>query len=84
MDALTMMILISVGNVVAWVAAMVQPGAERGLLVNVVACTAGAFAGGWLARSRFPEFDGFGLIGLGFAGALAALWLVRRLRAFRP
>jgi len=80
MDAVSMMILISIGNVVAWVAAMRGRPAERMLLLNVVVCCLGAFAGGGLAVWLTPTgLARIPLIFLGFLGALLALRLTRRL-----
>lgn len=80
MDAVSMMILISIGNIVAWVAAMRDSSAERMLLLNVIMCCLGAFAGGALAVWLTPPgLMRIPLIFLGFLGALAALRLARRL-----
>lgn len=78
MDAVSMMILISIGNVVAWVAAMREKRAERLLLLFVVVCCLGAFAGGGLALWLLPDHGRIALILLGFIGALLALRLARR------
>ncbi|PIW27393.1 MAG: hypothetical protein COW30_10480 [Rhodospirillales bacterium CG15_BIG_FIL_POST_REV_8_21_14_020_66_15] len=75
MDALSLMVVISIGNVVAWVVAIYTRNGVHALLKNVVLCSTGAIAASWLAAALIPEFQAVGMILSAFAGAVAALFL---------
>ena len=72
-----MMVVICIGNVVAWVAAMYVEGALPGLLGHLVVSTAGAFAGAYLSLQLLPSFAGLGMIPAAFAGAVLLLYALR-------
>jgi uncharacterized membrane protein YeaQ/YmgE (transglycosylase-associated protein family) len=82
MDPYSMMIVISIGNVVGWLAAMYVKNALPGLLGHVVVSTAGAFLGGDLALGLFGACAKFGMIIGAFIGAALLLYLLR-LRVWR-
>jgi len=72
-----MMIILSIGNVVGWLAAMYVKDALSGLIGHIVISTIGAFIAGYLSLRIFPEFDKFGMIVGAFIGAVLLLFIVR-------
>lgn len=77
MDPVSQIIVLNIGNVVAWLAALYVQGTLRGLIGNVIVSTIGAFAGGLLALQLLPKLDKPGMIVGAFAGAALLLYLVR-------
>ena len=77
MDPLTMMVMLSIGNVVGWTAAMYVPRALPGLIGHVVIASIGAFAGGYSALALFPAHAGVSVIPTAFAGAVLLLYVLR-------
>ena len=57
MDPISQMIMISIGNVVAWLAAIYVKDALPGLIGNLVISTTGAFVAGYLCLRFLPELD---------------------------
>lgn len=72
------MIFISIGNAVAWLAAIYVKNADRDLLGNVVVGTVGAFIAGYLSLRLFPAFDTFGMIAGACIGAVLLILAVRQ------
>ncbi|MDH3911406.1 MAG: GlsB/YeaQ/YmgE family stress response membrane protein [Rhodospirillales bacterium] len=72
-----MMIIISIGNVVGWLASIYVKNALPGLLGHVVISTTGAFIGGYLSLRIFSESDKFSMIISAFIGAALLLFIVR-------
>lgn len=54
MDPMSQVVVISIGNVVAWLAAIYVKDALRGLIANVVVSTLGAFGGAYLSLALLP------------------------------
>ncbi len=77
MDPLSMMLVLSIGCVVGWLAAMYVQGALPGLIGHVVVSTIGAYVVGYLALWFFPGFYYFSLIFGAFIGAALLLYLLR-------
>ena len=77
MDPYSMMIIISIGNVVGWLAGLYVRNALPGLIGHVVISTIGAFIGGYLSLRIFPEFDKLGMIVSALIGAALLLYVVR-------
>ena len=75
MDPISLMIVISIGNVVAWLAAIYTKNGTRALLRNVIACSAGAIACSYLASLLVPDFQAVWLLLSAFSGAVAALFI---------
>jgi uncharacterized membrane protein YeaQ/YmgE (transglycosylase-associated protein family) len=71
------MIIISIGNVVGWLAAMYVKNALPGLLGHVVISTIGAFIGGCLSLRILGESNKFAMIINAFIGAALLLYIVR-------
>jgi uncharacterized membrane protein YeaQ/YmgE (transglycosylase-associated protein family) len=82
MDTYSMMIMISIGNVVGWLAAMYVANALSGLIGHVVVSTIGAFIGGYLSLELIGEGAKFSMIICAFVGAVLLLY-VTRLRNWR-
>tara|TARA_R110002124_G_scaffold226949_2_gene392136 strand:- start:20026 stop:20277 length:252 start_codon:yes stop_codon:yes gene_type:complete len=78
MDPISLMIVISIGNVVAWLAAIYTKNGTRALLRNVIACSAGAIIASYLASLLIPDFQAVWLILSAFAGAVGVLFILRR------
>jgi uncharacterized membrane protein YeaQ/YmgE (transglycosylase-associated protein family) len=72
-----MMIILSIGNVVGWLAAMYVKNALPGLMGHIVISTIGAFIAGYLSLRIFPQFDILGMIISAFLGAVLLLIAVR-------
>ena len=62
MDPFSIVIILSIGNVVAWLAALYVKDAARGLIGHVVVATTGAFIAGYLALWLFPNLYAFGMM----------------------
>ena len=77
MDPYSMMIIISIGNVVGWLAGIYVKNALPGLIGHVVISTIGAFVGGYLSLRVFPGFGKYGMIISAFIGAALLLFVVR-------
>lgn len=72
-----MMVVICIGNVVAWVAAMYVKGALPGLLGHLVVSIGGALLGAYLSLQLVPSWAGLGMIPAAFAGAILLLYSLR-------
>lgn len=72
MDPMSQIVVINIGNVVAWLAAIYAKDALRGLIGNLVVSTLGAFGGAQLALGLFPG-DVLAMILGAFVGATALL-----------
>ena len=81
MDPMSQIVVLNIGNVVAWLAAIYVKGALRGLIGHVCVSVLGAYLGGYLSFKVFPQFDGPGLVVAAFVGA-ATLLYVTRLRSW--
>ena len=77
MDTFSVVIIFSIGNIVAWLAALYVKDAERGLIGHVVVATTGAFIAGFLTRWLFPTLYTFGMMIGAFLGAVFLLYFVR-------
>jgi uncharacterized membrane protein YeaQ/YmgE (transglycosylase-associated protein family) len=77
MDPVSMMLVLSIGSIVGWLAAMYVKDALPGLIGHVVIATIGAFIAGYLALRLFPGLYFFGLVVGAFIGAAGLLYLVR-------
>jgi uncharacterized membrane protein YeaQ/YmgE (transglycosylase-associated protein family) len=77
MDPVSMMLVVSIGSIVGWLAAMYVKDALPGLIGHVVVGTIGTFLAGNLALWVFPGFYFFGLIAGAFIGGAGLLYLVR-------
>jgi uncharacterized membrane protein YeaQ/YmgE (transglycosylase-associated protein family) len=77
MDPYSMMIMISIGNVVGWLANMYVTNALSGLIGHVVISTIGAFIGGYFLLRFLAESDNLSMIVSAFIGAGLLLFLVR-------
>ena len=82
MDPFSVIIILSVGNIVAWLAALYVKDAARGLIGHVVVATTGAFIAGYLTLWLFPNLYAFGMMTGAFVGAVFLLYFVR-LRTWR-
>lgn len=82
MDPFSVIIVLSIGNIVAWLAAMYVKDAARGLIGHVVVATTGAFIAGYLALWLFPDRHALGMMTGAFMGAVFMLYIVR-LRTWR-
>ena len=77
MDPSSMMIMISIGNVVGWLAAIYVKNALPGLIGHVVISMIGAFIGGYLSLRFFGESAKFSMLINAFLGAVLLLYVVR-------
>ena len=77
MHAVDMFILISIGQVVGWLAAIYIDGDFRPLLGYIAITTAGAFTGGYLSLNFISEFSKFSMIFSAFFVAGLLLYTVR-------
>jgi uncharacterized membrane protein YeaQ/YmgE (transglycosylase-associated protein family) len=77
MHPVSMMIILSIGNVVGWLAAMYVKDALPGLMGHIVISTIGAYIAGYWSLRIFPEFDILGMIISAFLGAAFLLFAVR-------
>lgn len=77
MDLASIIILLSIGNVVGWLAAIYVKGALRGLIGHVAIATIGAFGSGYLSQTLFPEFEKLGMTLAAISGAVLLLFAVR-------
>lgn len=77
MDPFSVIIVLSIGNIVAWLAALYVKDAARGLIGHVVVATTGAFIAGYLALWLFPDLYAFGMMTGAFMGAVFMLYFVR-------
>ena len=77
MDPYSMMIMISIGNVVGWLAGMYVKNALPGLLGHIVVSTIGAFIGGYVSLWIFGESAKFSMLISAIIGAVLLLTVVR-------
>ncbi|MEM7224904.1 MAG: GlsB/YeaQ/YmgE family stress response membrane protein [Pseudomonadota bacterium] len=77
MDPVSQIIVLCIGNVVAWLAAIYGKDALRGLIGNVVISALGAFVGRYLSLRLLPILDRPGMIVAAFVGAIVVLSLAR-------
>ena len=77
MDPFSIIIILGIGNIVAWLAALYVKDAARGLIGHVVVATTGAFIGGYLALWLFPNLYAFGMMTGAFIGAVLSLYFLR-------
>ena len=77
MDPMSQIIVINIGNVVAWLAAIYAKDALRGLIGNVIISTLGAFIAAYLSLKLLPEFDKLGMMVAAFLGAGLLLYTTR-------
>ena len=77
MDPVSSMILISIGNVVAWLAAIYIQDAVRGLLGNVVISTIGAFVAGYAILKFLSEPNAVGVVFGAAFGSVLLLYATR-------
>ena len=77
MDPFSIVIILSIGNVVAWLAALYVKDAARGLIGHVVVATTGTFLAGYLALWLFPDLYAVGMIVGALIGAVVLLYFVR-------
>lgn len=77
MHVVDMFIMISIGQVVGWVATMYAETDHRRLGVHLIVTTIGAFTGGYLSLRLISEYSKFGMIFSAFFGAGLLLYLVR-------
>ncbi len=82
MDPIRVIIILTIGNIVAWLAALYVKDAARGLIGHVVVATTGAFIAGYLTLWLFPNLYTFGMMTGAFVGAVFMLYFVR-LRTWR-
>jgi uncharacterized membrane protein YeaQ/YmgE (transglycosylase-associated protein family) len=75
-----MVILAATGIVAGWLAGLVTRGSGFGLIGNMLAATAGAFALFYIGSDLAYYLGGFGVILLGLWGGFLALWIVGRIR----
>ncbi len=77
MHAVDMFILISIGQVVGWLAAIYIDGDFRPLLGHLAITTTGAFSGGYLSLNLISEFSKFNMIFSAFFVACLLLYIAR-------
>ena len=77
MDPFSVVIILGIGNIVAWLAALYVKGAARGLIGHVVVATTGAFIAGYLALWLFPNLYALGMMAGAVMGAVFMLYFVR-------
>lgn len=77
MHVVDMFIMISIGQVVGWLATIYTESDERRLAGHLLATTAGAFIGGYLSLWLVSEFSKAGMIFGAFLGAGSLLYFVR-------
>ncbi len=77
MHAVNVVIILCIGNIVAWVVGIYVKGAMPGLMGHVAVSTIGAFIAGYLTLEFGPEFGAVGMIPPAFIGAGLLLYLVR-------
>ena len=77
MHLVNIAIILGIGNFVAWMAALYVKNAMYGLIGHVIISTLGAFTGGQLSLSVFPQYGVVGMISAGFLGSGLYLYLVR-------
>jgi uncharacterized membrane protein YeaQ/YmgE (transglycosylase-associated protein family) len=75
-----MVILAATGIVAGWLAGLVTRGSGFGLIGNMLAASAGAFALFYIGSDLAYCLGGFGVALLGLWGAFLALWLIGRIR----
>ncbi len=70
-------IILSIGNIVAWMVGIYVKNAMSGLMGHVVISNIGAFIAGYLTLKFTPELGVVGMIPAAFVGAGLLLYLVR-------
>lgn len=85
MDPMSQIVVLNIGHVVAWLAAIYLRDALRTLPLNIVICATGAFLGGLATEQIFPALDKPGMVFGAFAGAVLLLSMTRPItgRLFR-
>ncbi len=77
MHVVDMFIMISIGQVVGWLATMYAEKDHRRLGVHLIVTTIGAFIGGYLSLSFISESSKYSMIFCAFLVAGLSLYLVR-------
>ncbi len=77
MHIVDMFILLSIGQVVGWLATIYAESDHRRLGVHLIVTTAGAFLGGYLSLTFISEFSKYGMIFSAFFMAGLLLYLLR-------
>ena len=77
MHVVDMFILISIGQVVAWLVTLYSAQAGRRLFGDAIVTTVGAFTGGYLSLRLISEFSKFSMIFSAFIVAGLLLYLAR-------
>ena len=77
MHMVNVAIILSIGNCVAWIAALYVKDAERGLIGHVIVSTIGAFIAGYLALTFASQYGVPGMMIAAFIGSPLLLYFVR-------
>jgi uncharacterized membrane protein YeaQ/YmgE (transglycosylase-associated protein family) len=77
MHVVDMFILLSIGQVVGWLATMYAENDHRRLAGHLIVTTTGAFIGGYLSLRFISEYSKYGMIFSAFIVAGLLLYLVR-------
>ena len=77
MHMVNVAIILSIGNCVAWVAALYVKDAERGLIGHVIISTFGSFIAGSVALKFASQYGVLGMMIAAFIGSSLLLYLVR-------
>lgn len=78
--AIHVIMLAATGIVAGWLAGLVTRGSGFGLIGNMLAAVAGAFAMFYIGSDLAYYLGGFGVVLLGLWGAFLVLWIVGRIR----
>ena len=77
MHVVDMFILLSIGQVVAWLVTLYGDNGGRRLFGDAIVTTIGTFIGGYLSLRLISEYSKFSMIFAAFFGAGLLLYLVR-------
>lgn len=77
MHLVDILIMISIGQVVAWPVSIYGKGQGRRLFGDAIVTTIGAFTGGYLSLRLISEYSKFSMIVVAFLGAGLLLYLAR-------
>lgn len=77
MHTVDIFIMISIGQVVAWLVAIYGRSQGRRLFGDAIVTTIGAFTGGYLSLWLISEYSKFSMIGVAFLTATLLLYLAR-------
>lgn len=77
MHVVDMFIVVSIGQVVAWLVTIYGKNAGRRLFGDAIVTTIGAFIGGYLSLRLISEYSKFSMIFAAFFGAVLLLYLAR-------